>query len=188
MVCPSCQHIYSFSAIEKFFGDCSNNESHQKSLELFLHAKPKVPFFSPDAIDENAVPTNKLQNGELTAICEHLGIQNISAAAFDDLHMLCSISEKRLYFPMQDAVGAFAGYKILSRGTNGNPVEETVPPSNSFGVVVAPPSASSKRLAKDHTKPAIVVLNMLDVLAIRSQKINGLFILAINQKIVNPTI
>lgn len=115
-----------------------------------------------------------MQKGELAAVCAHLGIENINDSAFDGLHMLCNVREKCLYFPMQDVEGKFVGYKKLSRGKNGHPVEETVPSSNSFGTIVAPPHSSSKRYpTREHTRTAIVVLNMMDTLAIRTEKTNG---------------
>lgn len=176
VVCSSCQYIYSFSVIEEFFVDArtpKNVNIQRKNLELFIRGKPMILLYPPDAIDDKAVPKDQLQPDDLAAVCAHLGIENIADSAFDDLHMLCNVNEKRLYFPMQDAERNFVGYKMLGRGANGLPVEETVPLSNSFGAVVASAYSSSNRLPKEQTKTAIVVLNMLDVLAIRTQKTNG---------------
>lgn len=176
VVCSSCQYIYSFSVIEEFFVDAGTQKNvniRRNNLELFIRGKPMIRLYPPDAIDKKAVPKDQLQGDDLAAVCAHLGIDSIADSAFDDLHMLCNISEKLLYFPMQDAERNFVGYKMLSRGANGLPVEKTVPPSNSFGVIVASPYSSLKRLPKEQTKTAIVVLNMLDVLAIRTQKTNG---------------
>lgn len=173
-MCPSCQHIYSFNAIEEFF-NTKDIDAKRKQIDLFVGAKPTVCIYSRQTIDDKAVTKDELQPGQLAAVCAHLGIENIDDAAFDGLHLLCNVNENRLYFPMQDEAGRFVGYKILSRESNGYLVEDTVPPTNSFGLIVVAPQSAGKRVTKENAKAAIVVLNVIDVLAIRTQKTNGLF-------------
>lgn len=173
-MCPACQYIYSFSAIENFFSvpkSAKEESDQQKQRDLFMRAKPSIQPILPATIDENAVSFKELNRSEFELICKHLEIENIAPLAFEDLGMLCNVNEKILYFPMQDVDNQIIGYKKLYK-CNERILEETYPESNSFGAVIVP---SVKRLSKDHNKLAILVLNMVDVLALRMQKTNGNF-------------
>lgn len=172
VVCSKCQYIFSFSAIEKFYtGDKQKRKSAdiQRDRDLFLKSKPKPTSLTTLAINKDAVPINAVEATELEEVFSHLGLENITAAAFHETGILCNAKRKVLYFPMQNTDSTITGYKKLSRIIHGQIMETTIPDANSFGAVILPPV---QRRGKDQ-KTAILVLNVLDALALRMQKHNG---------------
>lgn len=171
VVCPSCQHICSFSAIQNFFDPKTvKSEKCTKMRDHFLHAKPPVNRFQIEDIDAGAAKVSDMSMEEVDGICDQLGMEKITFAAFENLNAYCNLEKRILYFPLKDVDGFVVGYKKLSKNNNDDKIrEETIPESNSFGVVIA----TTKRLTKDQAKHAIIVVNVLDTLAIRMQKAQG---------------
>lgn len=135
--------------------------------DLFMRAKPPIKQYIVTDFDEDAVDVSELTADEIERVCGEMGIQKISASAFEEFHAYCNVKRKIIYFSMVDVNGATVGYKKLSKNEAGEGFrEETIPESSCFGVVMASP----KRQAKDHPKHAILVVNMLDALAILMQK------------------
>lgn len=83
---------------------------------------------------------------------------------FAPLGTLCDPVTRSLHFPLHDANGQTVGYKLLSRPDD-ELLERTTPDSDSFGVLVSLPK--SQRDASS----AVVVLNVVDLLALVSQKL-----------------
>lgn len=134
-----------------------------------MRAKPNKKSLTLADIDPNAIPFKQLQLHEIKSIISHFEFENIAETSFDDLNAICNVEKKCLYFPMQDLNGNIVGYKKLMKSDGEKICEETVPESNCFGVVIA-----GQRRQKDQIKQnAVVVLNICDALAIRSQRING---------------
>lgn len=170
VVCSKCQHVFSFSAIEKFFTK-SRTTDLDRARELFLKSKPKTNFLTADAMQKGAVPVNEMSTNELLELFQHLGFQKIEPSVFQGVQAFCHAKRKSLYFPMQDVESNFVGYKKLSRLNDENPITETTfPEQNSFGAVIFPPIV--KRGFRDH-RTAILVLNLLDALALRMEKTNS---------------
>lgn len=170
VVCSKCQHIFSFSAIENFFTKKANRTDLERSKDIFMKSKPRANFLTISTINKNAVPIREISSIKFDEIRQHLGIDNITSAAFEGIQTLCDFKEKSLYFLMQDAYSNIVGYKKLYRKPNEKLIETTFPESNSYGAVVLPPFA--KRGSRD-SRTAIIVLNMLDALAIRMEKRNS---------------
>lgn len=84
---------------------------------------------------------------------------------------------KHLYVPLVDVESAVVGYKVLSIEKN-ELVERTVPDTNCSGLIYLKCSAvveskmTATAKAKDQSS-AILVLNVLDMLALSTAKING---------------
>lgn len=82
---------------------------------------------------------------------------------------------KHLYVPLVDVESAVVGYKVLSIEKN-ELVERTVPDTNCSGLIYLKCSAESKTAASAKAKDqssAILVLNVMDLLALSTAKING---------------
>lgn len=170
MVCSKCQHVFSFSVIEKFFTKSHKSVSDlERARDLFMRSKPKKKTLTIEAIHKEAVPVSEIQSIEMQEIMEHLGLK-IDESSFQGVHAFCHAKMKKLYFPMHDNESNIVGYKKLSKSIEGQTIETTLPETNSFGAVIFPPII--KRGFRDQ-KTAILVVNMLDALALRMEKTNG---------------
>lgn len=171
VVCSKCQHVFSFSVIEKFFTKSHKSVSDfERARDLFMRAKPKKKNLTIDTIQKGAVPVLEIQNAEIQEVVEHLGLLKIDKNAFQGVHAFCHLKMKKLYFPMHDNDSNIVGFKKLSRSTEGQTIETTYPETNSFGAVIFPPI--TKRGFRDQ-RTAILVVNMPDALALRMEKSNG---------------
>lgn len=172
-MCSKCQHIFSFSAIEKFFTKSHKSTADlERARDFFLRSKPKKKILTVETIHKGAVPISEIQSNELHDITEHLGLSKIDENAFQGIHAFCHAKTKKLYFPMHDIELNIVGYKQLSKTSDGQMIETTFPETNSFGAVIFHPK--SKRGIRDQ-RTAILVVNMMDALALRMEKSNGLF-------------
>lgn len=169
VVCSKCQYIFSFSAIEKFYTRTQKNQVDlQKQHDLFIKSKPPVQLYTPENIDAHAIPVDDLDPEQRDEIYTSLDLGEIFTSSIDGLGLLYNFNENILYFPMHDVDNRIVGFKALSR-RNKRIIEETVPDTRSWGMVMVPPV--SKRGQKE-SKAAILVLNVLDVLALRTQNIS----------------
>lgn len=174
-MCSKCQHIFSFSAVEKFFTKTYRPTDLTRARDLFMRSKPKPTILTGDKIYKGAVPAHDLPPHELLEIIQHLGIRKVEPNVFQGIQAFCDAKRKSLYFPMIDVESNMVGYKKLSRSSISDDdgdsamVETTSPEQNSYGAVIFPPFI--KRGYRDQ-KTAIIVLNMLDALALRMEKTN----------------
>lgn len=173
-MCTKCQHIFSFSAIEKFFTKGHRSTDLNRARDLFLRSKPKPTIFTGEMMHKNAVPVQDMAADELLEVIQYLGLRKIEPNVFQGVQAFCHAKRKSLYFPMLDIQSNIVGYKKLARPVNdedcvATAVETTIPEQNSYGAVIFPPI--SKRGYRDQ-KTAIIVLNMLDALALRMEKTN----------------
>lgn len=175
-MCTKCQHIFSFSAIEKFFTKSHRSTDElNRSRDLFMRSKPKPTILTAEMIHKNAVPVQDVSSDALTDVLQHLDIRKIEPNVFHGVQAFCNAKRNALYFPMVDIQSNIVGYKALSRSLNdagdsgGKFTETTMPEQNSYGAVILPPII--KRGYRDQ-KTAIIVLNMVDALALRMEKTN----------------
>lgn len=165
-MCPSCQLISGWSSVEKFFPRTTKlTKEREKLKELFLKSKPKI---STPVLPTNATCLSNIKTEELVNVMETLRLQSIAQSVLVNFSVFCDTQSKELYFPLKDVNGIVVGYRRLYR--NGNDVaEQTLPETESFGVV------RSQALKKDFPS-AILVLSIVDMLALATQKMNGKFL------------
>lgn len=169
-MCSKCQHIFSFSAVEKFFAKSHKSlTDFERSRDIFIKSKPKIKVLSPTTIHKDAVPISEVSDDVIQEVIEYLGITKIDSSAFQSVHAFCHAKRKTLYFSMHDVDSNIVGYKKMSKPNDANMIETTFPETNSFGAVIFPPVAKRSR---DH-KTAILVVNLIDALALRMEKTNG---------------
>lgn len=169
VVCSKCQHVFSFSAIEKFFTKSHRSTDLDRARDLFLRSKPKPNILTAATIHKDAVPVSQMLNLQLQSVFQHLGLSKIEPDTLLGLNAFCYAKRKVLYFPMLDVESNIVGYKRLSRLPDADLTETTLPEQNSFGAVIFHPLKRGFR----EQRTAILVVNMLDALALRSQKNNG---------------
>lgn len=173
MVCSKCQHIFSFSAIEKFFtkGHRSADDLN-RARDLFRRSKPIPTILTGKMIHKNAVPVQEMTADALQQVIQYLGIQKIEPNILQNVQAFCDAKRNKLYFPMIDAQSNIVGYKELARASDEHSplAESTTPEQSSYGAVIFSPII--KRGVREQ-RTAIVVLNMLDALALRTEKTNS---------------
>lgn len=171
VVCSRCQHIFSFSAVEKFFAKSHRSTDFDRARDLFMKSKPKIKSPTIVTIQKEAEPIILIPNHELLEIFQHLRLQKIEPDVFNGIQAFGHAKRKTLYFPMVDIDSNIVGYKKLTRPNDESSkiIETTIPEENSFGAVIFSPV--NKRGNRDH-KTAVLVLNILDALALRMEKSN----------------
>ncbi|KAG4072609.1 hypothetical protein HA402_004698 [Bradysia odoriphaga] len=166
VVCPSCQLVSGWSSVEKFFLKTGKPTKERERLkELFEKSKPKI---SAPIAPKNATSISKLKQEAVIKVMESLKLQSIPYSVLLNFSVLCDTQSNELYFPLKDVDGVVVGYRRLYKIEN-DVVEETLPETECFGVLK---SQSGKR---DFTS-AIVVLSVVDMLALATQKLNYTFI------------
>ncbi len=104
---------------------------------------------------------------DVVEVMEALGLQEIPYSALTNFSVLCDTQAKEFYFPLKDVNGTIVGYRRLYK-SEGDIVEQMLPETESFGVV------KSQSVKKDFAS-AILVLSVVDMLALSTQKLNGKF-------------
>lgn len=179
VVCPTCQIVRSWPTIEPCFQRPTANGSAKASRDFeavrqhFVKSKESpVERRLPD--DRSAVPIGQLPDTVVADVLRHLRLDSFAVALLDSFGALCSPIAQSLHFPLHDVNGDTVGFKVIERsidggdsdeGTGGELVERTVPTSNCFGVLCCIPK--SQRDAAN----AVVVLNVVDLLALATQKL-----------------
>lgn len=182
-VCPKCRYGAKFGLIEKFFTTSrspkTTNElkTYQK---LFLAAKEQHQrdnHFDYQSYEEDY----QLVTAEnIDAIFLHFEFdENISKNSLMTLKAQFNDERKELLLPLMDIVGQVVGCKIITKsGSNDEPLTElSLPDLNCSGLIIhnnGKPTKSAKD--KDQPQKAIIVLNILDLLALMTTKINATFI------------
>lgn len=129
--------------------------------DLFVKSKPKITTTVAPA---NATCISNLKMEDVVEVMEALGIQTIPYSVLTNFSVLCDTRSKELHFPLKDVNGDVVGYRRLYKIEN-DLVEQTLPDTESFGVV------KSQAVKKDFPS-AILVLSIVDMLALATQKIN----------------
>lgn len=164
-MCPSCQLVSGWSSMEKFFPRTSKlTKEREKLKDLFVKSKPKITSVVKPA---NATCISKLEMDDVVNVMETLQLQMIPYSTLAMFAVLCEIQAKELYFPLKDVNGVVVGYKRLYK-IGSDVAEQTLPDTESFGVV-------KSQTAKKDFASAILVLSIVDMLALATQKINCKF-------------
>lgn len=168
VVCSKCQHTFSFSAIENFFTKTPRSTDNlNRSRDLFMRSKPKPTILTGEMIDKNAIPVQEMAHDALLEVIQNLGIQKIEPNILQKVQAFCHAKQNTLYFPLIDIQSNMVGYKKLTQIDKHLPMTETTSPEeNSYGAVIFSPTV--KRGFRDQ-KTAIIVLNVLDALALRTE-------------------
>lgn len=167
-MCPSCQLVSGWSSVEKFFPRKTKlTKESEKLKEFFLKSKPKI---ISTVVPANATCITDLKTEDVLKVMETLELQAIPHSVLTNFSVLCDIQSNELYFPLRDVDGVDVGYRRLYK--DGNDVtEQTLPQTESFGVVTSNQSQTTKKVFTS----AILVLSIVDMLALATQKINCKF-------------
>lgn len=165
IVCPSCQLVSGWSSVEKFYPKATKlTKEREKLKELFVKSKPMI---AATVIPANATCISNLEMEDVVKVMETLGLQTIPHSVLKNFSVLCDTQSNELHFPLKDVNGAVVGYRRLYKIGN-DVAEQTVPETESFGVV------KMQSIKKDFSS-AILVLSIVDMLALATQKINCKF-------------
>lgn len=161
-MCPSCQLVSGWSSVEKFLTRTPKlTKELEKSKEIFINSKPKI---TSTIVPANAKCLSTLDSEVVIKVMDSLGLNAIPHSVLSNFSVLCDTQSNDLYFPLKDVNGAVVGYRRLYK-IEDVIAEETIPETESFGVVKSQP------LKKESTN-AVLVLSIVDMLALATQKIN----------------
>ncbi|GLH01763.1 Uncharacterized protein GBIM_07826 [Gryllus bimaculatus] len=188
--CPVCNHISSQKSDSKVYvnkktgfavcfncGYTSHWDSLEKVLLLAKRSKNKLPE-DLEALKGLCVP-NQSYIDKWNTVCEEstqldsfsdvdrmeilikFSLPNVPSSIVKQVQVRVDKSQSLLYFPLFNAGGHVAGYKIYKK----KGLEETVPSVNSGGLLVINPQRCSK------LDTAVIVSSLKDALALASQKL-----------------
>lgn len=182
-MCPKCRYGAKFGIIEKFF-TTSRSQKTANELntyqKLFITAKQQYQReydFNFHMYEEDYQLVTE-ENAD--AIFEHfeLGVK-LSKGSLVVLKARYNETRKELLLPLTDIIGQLVGCKIISKGTSDDSqlVEQSFPDMNCSGLILHNNGKVTKATRdKEAPQKAIVVLNVLDLLALMTTKVNATFI------------
>ncbi|XP_040164533.1 twinkle protein, mitochondrial [Anopheles arabiensis] len=174
--CSSCQYLGRWDHIEKFFPPTSRTpktvQELRKLRDAFLELKGEhVGTVCPIPGDAIAVDTVE----RAREVIKFLSLENIIPDTLVSVKARWNEDKRELFIPLLDVEDRAIGYKTLHVGSDGEVFERTVPETNASGLVYlrcnpSNPVAKAKDLSQHN---AILVLNVLDLLALGSVKLNA---------------
>lgn len=153
-----------FQADEKFV---RNRKDLKKYQELFLEAKS--PVIMAPLLPEHVLLVQEMSESAFKTMQNDLSLDFITHSSFKNSRCSYDSATKCLYFPITDVNSKVVAFKVLKRGKEIQFEEEIHGRGSRFGIVL---SKNSTGRLKD-SNSAILVLNIMDFLALASQKING---------------
>lgn len=102
-------------------------------------------------------------------------MQGIPATSLVAISSQWDANRQQLYVPLLDVESKLVGYKTLSISIDGTLVEKTIPETNCAGLISLKCSSVTTKASSKEQSNAILVLNVLDLLALSTVKLNGEF-------------
>lgn len=179
-VCPKCRYGAKFGLIEKFFTTSRSPKTTNELItyrKLFLTSKERYQRandFNFQSYEDNY---QLVTSANVDSVFQHFEFdEKVSKSSLLALKARFSEPRMELLIPLTDIVGQVVGCKIISKGDSGL-VEVSFPDVNCSGLIAH--NNGKAKASKDKDKPsqkAIVVLNVLDLLALMTTRINATFI------------
>jgi twinkle protein len=180
-VCPKCRYGAKFGLIDKFF-TTSRSQKTTNELKtyqkLFFAAKEQYQRdndFNFAIYESNSAPVTAENVDE---IFTHFELdERLVKNSLITLRARYNGEKKELLIPFVDILGQVVGCKFITKSETGELTERSLPDLNCSGLIVH--GKPVKPIPKDKDPPAqkaIIVLNVLDLLALMTTKINATFI------------
>uniref|UniRef100_A0A182JX93 DNA 5'-3' helicase n=1 Tax=Anopheles christyi TaxID=43041 RepID=A0A182JX93_9DIPT len=174
--CSSCQYLGRWDHIEKFFPPYSRMpkavQELRKLRDAFLELKGEHTG-TVGPVPGDAIAVDTLERAR--DVIRLLSLENINPETLVTVHASWNQKRGELFIPLVDVEDRPIGYKTLHMGSDGEICERTVPETNASGLIYlrcSPSNPGTK--AKDLSQTnAILVLNVLDLLALGSVKLNA---------------
>lgn len=179
-VCPKCHYASKFGLIDKFF---TTPKSARAACELKtfqnLFLRSKALFQKENAFNFRKYKEDyrlvTVENSD--AIFNHFELdEKVTKNSLVVLKAMFNESRKELLIPLTDILGQVVGCKLITKNESSGWIEKTVPDSNCSGLIAYSNGKTTKSSSKDNSNKAIVVLNVLDILALMTTKVNASFI------------
>ncbi|KAG5671648.1 hypothetical protein PVAND_001839 [Polypedilum vanderplanki] len=180
-MCPSCRYGGKLGLIEKFF-TTSRSQKITNELKTYqkLFQNAKEQYQNENEFDYQFYEREYelVTEGNADNIFKQFSIdERISKSSLIGLNSRYNQERQELLFPLIDIIGNIVGCKIVTKLNDTEWKEVSLPDQNVSGVIIYNNSKINK--SKDKELPqqkAIVVLNILDLLALTTTKINAAFI------------
>ncbi|XP_055687058.1 mitochondrial DNA helicase [Lutzomyia longipalpis] len=169
--CAACQHLGTWSTIEKFFLNAKiarNSKEISRLREVFLTSKSrKTEIELPDGL----VSSSSVDPLRLKEVIEEIGLPEETGNILLSHGTFFSNDFSQFFLPLRDITDAIVGYKIFHTEHHN---ERTLPDTNCSGILIHKPTLMTKKEQKEQS--AIIVLNILDFLTLAVSKINSVVI------------
>lgn len=168
--CPACQHLGTWSSIEKFFlnGKMGRNVREMtRARENFMVSKSKKTEVS---LPEGLKMFREVEDGRFRRVLDDIGLPQEVEGVLESLQAQVSEDFSEIYLPLRDVTEAIVGYKIFRVEDQ---TESTLPGLNCPGILVHKPTTTS---SKKELQNAVLVLNILDFFTLAVSKINFVII------------
>lgn len=168
-ICQKCQHVTRWSVVEKFFTPAATAKAKKelsKYQELFKDSK--VAFNLPE-LPNGVKDVNDLDDVTFLKILQEFSLPASFQNPLKAVGALYDPTQVAIYIPVKDINKATVAYRVIKKSSEG-PVESTLG-NTKYGLL-------SLKTATRGTKEqitAVLVLNVLDLLALGTSKINGEF-------------
>uniref|UniRef100_A0A182PD96 DNA 5'-3' helicase n=1 Tax=Anopheles epiroticus TaxID=199890 RepID=A0A182PD96_9DIPT len=174
--CSSCQYLGRWDHIEKFFPPYSRTpktvQELRKLRDAFLELKSEH-VGAVCSVPGYATVVDTIERAQ--EIIKTLCLENIIPDTIITVKARWNEEKRELFVPLVDVEDRCVGYKSLRMDPDGEICEQTVPETNASGLIqlrCSPSSPGTKAKELSQTN-AILVLNVLDLLALGSVKLNA---------------
>lgn len=183
-MCPKCRYEAKFGLVEKFF-TASRNQKTTNELKtyqkLFNAAKEQHQRDNDFNFQSYEEDYQLVTQENVDEVFNHFELdENLSKNSLILLKVRFSDAKKELLIPLSDILGQVVGCKIIAKSDSNEQrlTETTVPDLNCSGLIVHNNGKVTKASRDKDLPPqkAIIVLNILDLLALMTTKINATFI------------
>lgn len=178
-ICPKCNYGGKFGLIEKFFNATRNPKALNELKtyhKLFQSSKEEFKSLNNFQIENYYETFQPISDETFDHIFTYFQIDSkISKSAFTILNVRFNSITNELLFPLTDVNGQVVGCKIVSKNDQNEINEQTYPDLNCSGLVIYEKNLKSSK-DKESSKKAIIVLNIWDLLALTTTRINAAFI------------
>lgn len=179
-MCPSCRYGGKFGLIEKFFTATRSPKAqeelkvYQKLFKSSKEVHQRQNDFDFQSYEETFLPITD----EMTdCIFQHFNFnEKIAKSTLTTLNARFNPSTKQLLFPLTDVVGQIVGCKILTKNDQDQINEQTFQEQNCSGVLSYDKNVRQSKDKEISSRKAIVVLNVHDILALSTTRINASYV------------
>lgn len=183
-MCPKCRYGAKFGLIEKFFTTARSPKATaelQTYQKLFISAKEQYQRDNVFDLQSYEEDYQLVTTENADAIAGHFELDaKVSTNFLVTLNARFNDERKELFIPLTDVLGQVVGCKLVTKNDSEGDrlTEKTVPDLNCPGLIVHHNEkvVKASREKDPPAQKAIIVLNLLDLLALMTTKINATFI------------
>ncbi|XP_055534160.1 mitochondrial DNA helicase [Wyeomyia smithii] len=171
--CSACQYLGHWENLERFF---LPHIKSAKTAQEMRKLKDSFMLKKKSGVERTIEFPNELLDVDDTLavdICETFKLKEIPTTSLVAISSRWDAKHQELYVPLLDVESRLVGYKVIYFLDDGTLTEKTIPDSNCSGLSCLKCSTTITKASSKEQTNAILVLNVLDLLALSAVKINA---------------